>query len=677
MKKQSIRNKGLIYCLLLSLLCSAGVVAQSTVAAKTAKSSQAISKEQFQTTKQKDKKKALQTLAKREHKNYLKMRARIQQMAKAKNLAIQRIDPNGNLITLEHIDEHGHPYYVHAQNLNAIQTISADKVKRARNQGGYGLTGNSVTLGIWDQNSVRITHREFGGRARVQDGTTTHSSHATHVAGTMIAAGIDANAEGVASGANLESYSWSNDFAEMATAAVDTTPLHCSNHSYGFVHGWNWDNQQRVWRWYGNLSISRNEDWRFGAYTSVTQMLDSIAFLAPYYLIVMAAGNDRSDVTTAPHRHGSGNQVFTDSHQRDGGADGFDCIGLKKTAKNILTVGAVNDVPGGYQRASDVTATNFTSFGPTDDGRIKPDVVANGMGVFSTDNRNDQDYSSKNGTSMATPSVSGLVGLLLEHWKSMHDTVPLSSTMKALLIHTADEAGSDDGPDYRFGWGLVNGKKAADLIQQDNDRDCAHIMEDALGVGQRLRFPVVVGENADFLRATIVWNDPPSDTLNTGTLNPTVRRLVNNLNIRIKKDNQNWKPWVLDPTKPGDKATQGNNDRDNVEQVHIKNPAAGEYFVEVYHDGVLIGEDQPFSLIISGNDGRPNSLTFNDKRFEQDRVYHAGNTITVEGTSSVAESKWVEMRAGQRIILKPGMTAGKAVRFRATIIDDPCEKPVQ
>ena len=62
----------------------------------------------------------------------------------------------------------------------------------------------------------------------------------------------------------------------------------------------------------------------------------------------------------------------------DGGTDGYDCIGNRGVAKNILTVGAVKDIPAGYSTPADVIIEDYSGWGPTDDGRIKPDIVANG-----------------------------------------------------------------------------------------------------------------------------------------------------------------------------------------------------------------------------------------------------------------------------------------------------------
>jgi len=73
---------------------------------------------------------------------------------------------------------------------------------------------------VWDGGSVRTTHQEFGGRARQMDNTSSLSDHATHVAGTMIAAGVRSQARGMAYEAELVAHDWNNDLSEMTARAA-------------------------------------------------------------------------------------------------------------------------------------------------------------------------------------------------------------------------------------------------------------------------------------------------------------------------------------------------------------------------------------------------------------------------------------------------------------------------
>ena len=471
---------------------------------------------------------------------------------------------------------------------------------------GFSLTGSGQILGIWDAGRVRGEHQEFAtNRVTQKDGATTNSNHATHVAGTMIAKGVKANAKGMAYQASLHAYDWNSDASEMADAAA--TGLRVSNHSYGFIRGWryNYFNDGR-WAWFGNPAVSQREDYRFGFYSSYTQEWDQIAENAPYYLIVKSAGNDRGEgPQSQPVEHWvwiNGNWQLSNSvRDIDGGSSGYDCIGELGVAKNILTVGAVHDIPNGYSSPSDVVMSSFSGWGPTDDGRIKPDVVANGIELYSCIATGNAAYDTYSGTSMSAPNVSGSIGLLLQHHQNLYGSNPLrASTLKALIIHTADEAGSYEGPDYKFGWGLMNTLKAVQVMQKNYDRGGTHIYEFVLNQGSIVEYQVR-SEGTEPLRATICWTDP-AGTPPTVSLDPTVSMLVNDVDLRIIGPGGNtFYPYILDPANPSAPAATGDNIRDNVEQVHISSPIAGLYTIRISHKGTLSGGSQAVSLIITGN----------------------------------------------------------------------------
>lgn len=498
----------------------------------------------------------------------------------------------------------GMPFYYITDNLNSAISMSSNEVWPG-GAANLSLTGSGITLGVWDGGSTRITHQEFGGRAVQSDAAATPSNHATHVGGTMIAAGIDPAAKGMSYMANLNAYDWDFDASEMATAAAGG--LRVSNHSYGSITGWYPFGGS--WYWYGNLNFSPVEDHGFGFYGTGALAWDQIMVNAPYYLIVKSAGNDRGEGPVGAGANGHYVWIndqwtwSTDVRQLDGGPTGYDCLPYNSVAKNIITVGAVNDIPGGYSQPSDVVMSSFSGWGPTDDGRIKPDLVANGITLYSTYNTADNAYGSMSGTSMASPSISGSVGLLLHHYNNLNgNTLIRSSTMKALLIHTADEAGTHTGPDYRFGWGLVNTQKAAELMtEDDNSGSDVFIRELTINQGQEMVIPVTA-EGSEPLRATIVWTDLPG-TVPTPALDPPDLMLVNDLDLRIQKPDNNLElPYILDPANPANAATTGDNFRDNVEMVHIASPTAqAVYQIKITHKGTLSGGSQIFSLILSGN----------------------------------------------------------------------------
>jgi hypothetical protein len=293
--------------------------------------------------------------------------------------------------------------------------------------------------------------------------------------------------------------------------------------------------------------------------------------------------------------------MHNDSHLPDGGNDGYDCISYMGVSKNILTVGAVAEVLN-YTGPGDVVMASFSGWGPTDDGRIKPDIVAKGLNLYSSIATGTGDYDNYSGTSMATPNTAGTLVLLQQHYQNTHGGSPMrSATLKALIINTADECGNDPGPDYQFGWGLLNAEKAAQLISEDLEKNL--IEELTLSNNNTYtRVVSVSGNPPDPLRVTIVWTDPPGLPA-TAQLDPTDIMLVNDLNLTITRDSDTWYPWKLNLADPAAPATNtGANNVDNVEDIDIENLVAGDYTITVNHSGPLTNGSQNFSLIISGSD---------------------------------------------------------------------------
>jgi len=283
----------------------------------------------------------------------------------------------------------------------------------------------------------------------------------------------------------------------------------------------------------------------------------------------------------------------------------------KGNAKNILLVGAVNDVPN-YTQPSDVVMTTFSSWGPTDDGRIKPDVVGNGASLYSTDDGADDDYTTLSGTSMSSPNVTGTLALLQQHYQSTHSSSSMyAATLKGLVIHSANEAGQTAGPDYMFGWGLVNAEEAGRLISLDSYGNDV-IDEQVLSNGST--YTRTINSNGTSpIKVTICWTDPAGTPVTSNYLNNRTPMLVNDLDLKITKGGTTYYPWKLDPDNPANAATNlTENNVDNVEQVYIASPSQESYTIEVSHDGTLSGGSQAFSIIVSGDNNCMNgSLIYN------------------------------------------------------------------
>ncbi|HZY09555.1 MAG TPA: S8 family serine peptidase, partial [Bacteroidota bacterium] len=581
-------------------------------------------------------------------------RVHAESLARALNMPIRLDRTDGTTIELQRF-ENGRPLYYKTDNLNAAKTISTNKVWPA---GGFGfsLTGNGIALGEWDAGKVRTTHQEFGGRVTSTQGT--NNFHSTHVAGTMVASGVVASAQGMSYQAFLNAFDWNNDAAEMASQA--NLGLRVSNHSYGFISGWDFDSRgDNRWAWWGEPIISPIEDYTFGFYDASAKAWDLVAQNAPYYLIVNSAGNDRNEGPngTVEHWVWNGSQwvLQTVARNKDCAPLGYDCLSDVSLSKNVLTVGAVNDIPNGYTTPGGVVMSSFSSWGPTDDGRIKPDIVANGVSLNSTLESADNDYGTLSGTSMASPNVAGSIGLLLEHQNNLHGTSPLlSSTLKAIILHTADEAGPNPGPDYTNGWGLMNTLKAVQLMSLDSiDGPNSHIRELILNQGDSILISVS-STGLEPLRATICWTDPPGQPV-APALDPPTIMLKNDVDLRIirEKDQTYYFPWILDPTSPSSPATTADNIRDNVEQVYIQNPERGVHLVKITHKSTLTDAPQHVSLIMSGNVPRigpyviaqPTNFSYEllpgGSRQDSVKIRNNGDTTLIYEISATPPSGWL------------------------------------
>jgi subtilisin family serine protease len=531
---------------------------------------------------------------------YKAKKAVAESLAVELNIPIRFTDNDGSSFELQWF-ENGLPIYYITDNHNSSQTISTNKTYIDQ-IGGFSLSGAGQTLGVWDEGRVLLTHQEFSNRVIQKDGSTTTSAHATHVSGTMIASGVTPSAKGMSYAANLDAYDWNNDYSEVLTAAANG--LKVSNHSYGIPAGWRFNaRNDNKWVWTGNTGINPTIDYRFGFYDNTSANWDQLLVNAPNILVCKSSGNERREGPAPGTEHWvviNGSYVLsTDVRELDGGATGYDCIGDGRgNSKNILLVGAVLSVPN-YTTPQSVGMTSFSSWGPTDDGRIKPDIVAQGQGLNSATNTSNTAYSSLSGTSMATPSVSGSVGIVLEAQQSLYPSPFRSSTIKALLIQTADEAGSNQGPDYAFGWGLMNTFKAVKHLYLNAELQNSPLIKE-INLLQGASYEYQVMSNGQQpLKVTIAWIDPAA-TASLPELNNRTPKLVNDLDLRIEGPGGIHLPWILDPENPANAAAKGDNFRDNVEQVLIASPAAGTYTIKVTHKGTLTTAQQNFSIIVDG-----------------------------------------------------------------------------
>ncbi len=496
----------------------------------------------------------------------------------------------------------GVPEYYMTYNRQAAISTGTNHIKSG-GRTGFDLDGQNMIVGEWDGGGVLTNHVEFEGRAVQRDDPFSPSNHATHVAGTLIGGGVNPEAKGMASEATLWAHDWNADGSEMAQAAADG--LLVSNHSYGTLAGWargDWSDQGfDAWHWWGDVNIDEEEDYKFGYYDNRTASWDQISHMAPYYLIVKSAGNNRNDNHNGSHMvRIDGDWVESDAfREASGGPDGFDCLPTYSTAKNILTIGAVGNVNGGYDGPGSVNMTSFSSWGPTDDGRIKPDIVGDGVQLLSANNNNATAYGRSSGTSMSAPNVAGSLILLQQYHKEMTGEFMWSSSLKGLIIHTADDAGTA-GPDYSFGWGLLNAESAAEVLAQPLRHP---FVETSLSPADTFTYEIT-SDGDQAIRATLCWTDPAAEVL-PPALNDRSPRLVNDLDLRIiatsgPDSGTVYEPFLLSPENPSAEAVTGDNIVDNVEMTDLGIVPSGDYIVQVTHKGELLDDEaQNFSLWIT------------------------------------------------------------------------------
>jgi len=516
----------------------------------------------------------------------------------------------GGIVALQGVNAQGFPVYLRTDNnVTSAATTNTNAVQPGGTL-GLNLSGSSASvagkLAIWDGGWILSGHQEFAGKSiAVKDATGGILEHATHVAGTLVAKGTYAPAKGMAFGAaTLQSYDFTSDVAEMTAASPN---LLISNHSYGGISGWSFNDAENRWEWFGLPGDT--EDYTFGFYDDRCQSWDKIAYNAPYYLIVESAGNSRGDNGPSVGSDYWGyrsrtDQTLVDKGPRPSGIssnDTYDVLNSTANAKNILTVGAITGVPSGLINRSDAAVAYFSGWGPTDDGRIKPDVVGAGVDVLSTSNSSLTAYVALSGTSMAAPNVSGSLYLLQEYYAQKNSgTFMRSATLKGLACHTAFDAGNV-GPDYQYGWGVLDMKKAAQAITDDGTKSM--IIEKTLAQGQTQTI-TVIASGSGAISATIAWTDLQGTPTSGTTINERTPKLVNDLDIRVSDGSTIFKPWVLDPANPSVAATTGDNVLDNVEQVYVDGAIPGKsYTITVTHKGTLQSRQQAYSLIVTGIGG--------------------------------------------------------------------------
>lgn len=525
---------------------------------------------------------------------------------------------DGETKLLERIDSNGRPIYLVPHNFNGGLTIG---VNHLHNNGSLGLNieGQNITALIWDGGYARETHQEFSDRVTYGEFGKSLSDHGTHVGGTIISEGLNNTLKGMAPQGSLKSFRFDEDTSEMFEEASNGFLI--SNHSYG-------------------TEVTEDTPLNYyGRYEESATGFDFITSVYPYYLPVVSAGNDR----------GKG------FNRAD---NGFDLLTDRTLSKNVMTVGAVEGIFF-YSNPSSVVMSSFSSYGPTDDGRIKPDIVAKGVAVNSLGSSSDSDTGTKSGTSMSAPMVTGGLMLLHQLYNQEQSSFMKSATIKGLALMTTKEAGDTPGPDYRFGWGLLDVKAAAQMVLELGQSSSIQELELSTGESYEETF---TAKDADKLSIALSWTDQPGqgpgDNADEDDRTPV---LVNDLDIKVTSaSGTEFFPYKLDPVRPNDAATTGVNSVDNIEIIEIDAPA-GNYTVQITHKESLLGT-QPYSLLVNG--ATPQTASSGSEEISGLSIFPnpANNYFNVTFDAATVASKisvQVFNTLGQMVIDRPFDNTGK------------------
>ena len=396
---------------------------------------------------------------------------------------------------------------------------------------GKNLNGKGVAIGVGDNADIS-THIDFSGRV-ISRTPWIPADHGTHVSGTAAGAGIiNVKYKGMAPKATIISQFFSDIITSAPTYVTDNNMV-LSNNSY-----------------YSAEVNCAGE----GAYDVLSNYIDQQEKQYKQLLHIIAAGNDGALSCAAfPASFGTIKSGW-------------------QSAKNVLTVGAMN--------ARDYSIANFSSRGPVNDGRIKPEITANGWAVASTKTNNT--YGADYGTSMAAPAVTGALSLLYERYRQLHGgSNPSAALMKTLVCNTAEDLGNP-GPDYTFGFGMLEAAAAVDALEQN--RYSINTIINGGTASQTIAIPA----NTKRLKVMLYWADIAAST-NAATA------LVNDLDLTVSTPAAILHyPLVLNgaPNAVNNIAVEGIDHINNIEQVVIENPTTGNYTINVAGFAVPFGPQE-------------------------------------------------------------------------------------
>ncbi len=441
-------------------------------------------------------------------------------------------------------------------------------------------TGQGMKIGFWDFGSAR-NHPDFENRLRVRQCSSIscslfnqfNNNHPTMMAGVLLGAGILWNQWysglsfppvliGVAPDADGYSYDLLDAAGEMLWA----------HDIYGI------DVSSNSWHWAPAFAGGLGSSGPRIEYEA--RNFDRVAYELADTPLVFAAGNTVCDPTPGSLCQLMQQQlgIMCDPegyYNPVPGVAEWDCLFPPSSTKNVLTVGSI---------AQDGSISDFSSRGPTWDGRIKPDVVSLGEDIITTDFTSSASgpiiyptYTNNAplfGTSFSAPTVAAHSVLLKELLDDRTVQTGLSyegyesALIKAAFVHTATDI-ELPGPDFLSGWGEINPREAMNVLAGNT------LVLDSFNEQNKhevKKYPISIppwSQITEPLKITFVWNDYWDFAPTFQVPRNDLRELVNNLELYLcdASGSAIERPFVLDWQHPGVPATRGFNDRDNVEQV--------------------------------------------------------------------------------------------------------------
>jgi subtilisin-like proprotein convertase family protein len=442
----------------------------------------------------------------------------------------------------------------------ARQWIDSDVLDSA----SYGSAdGTNVDILIYDGGGVRSTHQELTGRVTLRDtaGCPAHD-HPTHVACTTSASGVTAAATGHAN--NMHAL-LSDCMSSSTGIFFYTDPGELQSDLVYAKDTWSPSGGDADGAELLNASVGTNTAPNGfpcvyeGNYGPTDIILDNVV---------------RGDVAAS----GKFIAIWANGNERGSGRCGssYHTTAPPACGKNAIQVGATN-------KDAD-TMTSFSSWGPCDDGRIKPVISAPGCAssgsIYSCSAASDTGYTNMCGTSMASPATAGVVAQLIEYCRAQGlaycpaDGEFWPSSARALLMHAAIDLGNA-GPDYQYGYGRIEADASADLLT-NSAPNYADLRQDQISAQSEIdTYQITISGSPAQLKVSLSWDDEAATM-------QALRKLVNNLDLEVVAPGGTvYYPYVLDPVNPGNTATTGVDNINNQEQVVVASPANGAWTIRV------------------------------------------------------------------------------------------------